>query len=52
MAMYNVNREVQDAFYRYKMPAIIAKVITLLSFVLLHLSYFNTNTGKFKCNFV
>lgn len=26
MALYNVNREVQDAFYRYKMPAIIAKV--------------------------
>jgi len=23
---YNVNREVQDAFYRYKMPAIVAKV--------------------------
>ena len=23
---YNVNREVNDAFYRYKMPAIVAKV--------------------------
>jgi len=26
MALLNVNREVQDAFYRYKMPSIIAKV--------------------------
>lgn len=26
MAMLNVNREVQDTFYRYKMPSILAKV--------------------------
>ena len=26
MAKINVNREVTDAFYRYKMPAIVAKV--------------------------
>ena len=26
MALLNVNREVQDTFYRYKMPGIIAKV--------------------------
>lgn len=26
MAKVNINREVTDAFYRYKMPAIVAKV--------------------------
>ena len=34
MAVVNVNREVEDQFYRYKMPKIIAKVCMVIMQVL------------------